>query len=141
MRVVIDTNVALDLWVFEDASVDMLRAALDSGAITPLRSDAVDAEFAEVLARPQFCVAAQRRQGLMARWQTRALRVDPVTASALRCRDGDDQKFLDLAAAGNAAWLLTKDKALLRLARQARASGLRIAAPRALRNAQDNLFA
>jgi len=33
------------------------------------------------------------------------------------CRDPDDQKFLEIAGAAGAATLITRDKALLRLAR------------------------
>ncbi|MGI4857360.1 MAG: PIN domain-containing protein, partial [Janthinobacterium lividum] len=35
-----------------------------------------------------------------------------------RCSDRDDQKFLELAARSGAHWLVTKDKALLKLARR-----------------------
>ena len=41
-----------------------------------------------------------------------------------RCTDPDDQKFLDLALHAHAKWLVSRDKALLRLARKARPLGL-----------------
>jgi predicted nucleic acid-binding protein len=48
-----------------------------------------------------------------------------------RCRDRDDQKFLELAFAAKASVLLTRDKALLRLAgRTRRRCGFDIVAPR-----------
>lgn len=53
-----------------------------------------------------------------------------VPASLPRCRDPHDQKFLELALAAQADALVTKDQALLELAR--RKLPFRIAAPQAL---------
>jgi predicted nucleic acid-binding protein len=47
----------------------------------------------------------------------------------LRCRDADDQVFIDLALVHRARWLLTRDKALLALARRARPLGTEILRP------------
>jgi predicted nucleic acid-binding protein len=47
----------------------------------------------------------------------------------MRCTDPDDQVFIDLALACKARWLLSKDRALLKLARRARALGLSIQPP------------
>ncbi|OXH83132.1 nucleotide-binding protein, partial [Burkholderia multivorans] len=47
-----------------------------------------------------------------------------------KCKDRDDQKFLELARAAQAEWLVSKDRALLKLAkRTARDFGFRIAQP------------
>ena len=55
---------------------------------------------------------------------------DPPPAPLdLRCSDPDDQVFLDLALATRARWLLTHDRALLKLARRAGRSGLHILPP------------
>jgi uncharacterized protein len=51
-------------------------------------------------------------------------------ARALRCTDPDDQKFIDLAVATGARWLVSRDRAVLKLRRQAWASGgVQIVAP------------
>jgi predicted nucleic acid-binding protein len=47
------------------------------------------------------------------------------------CRDPDDQKFIDLALAAKAQWLVSRDKALLALAKRAKARGLLIVKPEA----------
>ena len=39
------------------------------------------------------------------------------------CRDPDDQKFLELAQASGAQWLISKDRDLLKLARRTRKAG------------------
>jgi predicted nucleic acid-binding protein len=55
----------------------------------------------------------------------------PCTPAAprLRCTDPDDQVFVDLSLAEGVRWLLSHDRALLRLARKARALNLCVAAP------------
>ena len=59
---------------------------------------------------------------------------EPVPAAEpsprLVCRDPDDQKFIDLALASGARWLISRDKALLALAKRARPRGLLVLPPR-----------
>jgi predicted nucleic acid-binding protein len=128
-RAVLDTNVLLDLWLFDDPSVRALRAAIEAGAVQALRSGECDAEFADVLGRAQFGLADGQQQQLLQRWAGCSGPIDTVTAAPLTCVDADDQKFLDAAFSARADWLLTRDKALLRLARRAGAAGLCICTP------------
>jgi hypothetical protein len=54
----------------------------------------------------------------------------PGAAARLHCSDPDDQKFIDLAIAARAHTLVTRDKALLRLARKAlERHGVRVCRP------------
>jgi putative PIN family toxin of toxin-antitoxin system len=131
-RVVIDTNVLLDFWVFDDPRARQLREALESGRIQGLRDGATVDELAEVLSRPRFGLEAVRQMALLREWDRLAV-AEPAAAGAspLRCADPLDQKFLDLAAAARADWLVSKDKALLKLARKARPLGLAILLPEA----------
>lgn len=67
-------------------------------------------------------------------WSLHGHRVEtpppPGAASRLLCTDGDDQKFIDLGVALRAHTLVTRDKALLRLARKALdRHGLRVCRP------------
>jgi putative PIN family toxin of toxin-antitoxin system len=130
-RAVIDTNVLLDFWVFDDPAARPLRAALYGGTVIAVSSgDCVD-EFTEVLMRATFKLETERRFDILRRWDRLAERVDRVHPATLSCTDPHDQKFLDLASTARADWLVTKDKALLKLARRARNDGLLILTPTA----------
>jgi predicted nucleic acid-binding protein len=125
-RVVLDTHILLDCWVFDDVRARPLRGALESGRVMALRCAQTDAELEAVLPRPRFALDEAAREALLWRWQALALEVPAPSAAPLRCADTSDQKFLDLALAGGARWLVTRDKALLALVRRARAAGLEI---------------
>jgi len=130
-RVVLDTNVLLDLWLFEDPRVRGLREAIESHRLQASRSADCDAEFAEVLQRPQFGLDAAGRDRILAHWAESSEPIGAVRLAPWLCADPDDQKFLDAAYSSSAQWLLTRDKALLALARRAEACGLRIGSPEA----------
>lgn len=56
----------------------------------------------------------------------------PSLAGGLRCTDPDDQKFIDFAVAHRATWLVSRDRAVLKLRRRALAShGVQILPPAA----------
>jgi putative PIN family toxin of toxin-antitoxin system len=130
-RAVIDTNVLLDFWVFDDPVTRPLKAALESGRVNALRSgDSVD-ELTQVILREKFELETEARFGVLREWDRLATPVARVFPAPIACSDPHDQKFLDLAYTGRADWLVTKDKALLKLARRARRDGLLIVAPAA----------
>lgn len=127
---VLDTNVLLDLWLFRDPVVEPLRTALAAGVVRAFRSPATDAEFAEVLGRPElFSIAPDRQALLLEQWQAAATPAEATRSAPWVCRDPLDQKFLDLAVSVRAGWLITKDRDLLKLARKARREGLLIVTP------------
>ncbi len=128
---VLDTNVLLDLFVFDGPSVRALRAAIDSGSLRPLRSADCDAEFEQVLGRDRFGLDMAARRQVLARWAQCSAPIARVAPTPLTCADPDDQKFLDAAFSAGADWLLTRDQALLGLARRAQVAGVRIAKPAA----------
>lgn len=139
LRAVIDTNVLLDFWVFDDPASRALREAIEDRRITALRSGALIDEFVDVLMRPGFDISTDRRFEILRHWDGVAVAVEPSAAvppalvgplaAPLTCSDASDQKFLDLALSAQADWLVTKDKALLKLARRAAQRGLAILQP------------
>ncbi len=116
---VLDTNTVLALWLFHDPALEALRQWIDAGRCRLVaRADALE-ELRRVLAYAQFGLDASRQHALRARYLARlVLLPDAAHAGELpSCRDPDDQKFLEIAGAAGPATLITRDKALLRLAR------------------------
>ncbi|MCF7222424.1 putative toxin-antitoxin system toxin component, PIN family [Lysobacter chinensis] len=126
-RIVLDTNAWLDLLVFSDPRIDAIRAALDSGMLEAVTNAECREEWRRVLGYPLLALEPDRRLALIEAFDATAACLDtqPVEVPALpRCRDPDDQKFLELALAANARWLVSRDKALLKLDRHTRRGGL-----------------
>lgn len=130
-RAVLDTNVLLDFWVFDAPAARPLRAAFEDGRLVALRSGECVDEFTQVIMRERFDLATEARFAILREWDRRATPVARVFPAPFACSDPHDQKFLDLACTARADWLVTKDKALLKLARRARRDGLLILAPAA----------
>jgi len=125
-RVVLDSNIWVDILIFDDAVARPIRAALEAGRRDAIISPACREELRRVLDYPQFAHYAVDAQAALA-WVDRVTRsvADPEDAARAqgetfvpRCKDRDDQKFLALADAANATYLVSKDKAVLKLKRR-----------------------
>ena len=122
LRLVLDTNVWLDWLVFDDASIAPIRAAVTADRAEVFIDAACEAELERALGYDlgkravdiAACIAACRR---VARKIDSAL-PEPERARLPTCRDPDDQKFLEAALAAGAGFLVTRDRALLDLARR-----------------------
>lgn len=139
LLVVLDTNVVLDLWLFTDPRTALLRNALQCGRVRALVTEPILAELSHVLQRPFVQPWGVSVQGVLADLLACSQQVLPPPRQAPlppRCSDEDDQKFIDLAWGWPAAWLLSRDRAVLKLARAARSRGLRIDTPEAWAAAQ-----
>ena len=114
--VVVDTNVALDLLIFSDPRTGPLRQLLAEGRLAWIATQVMRDELERVLAYAHIVErmdyyrveAAQ----VLAAFDTQARLVETAPRVAYVCKDADDQKFIDLAAAHRAI-LLSKDKAVL----------------------------
>lgn len=135
---VVDTNVLLDLYYWEDPRSVKLRAAIDSGSLVPVRDRASLREWAEVLDRPRFGLEFDAVSALLEAWCRRALPVPEVLVEEagqklvekrIFCRDPLDQKFLELAAAARALGLVTKDKLVLRAGKKLARLGVKTELP------------
>jgi len=136
LRVVLDTNVLISLYVFADSRFAPLRARIESGAWQAVTNDACFGEFRRVLGYPMFALTQEQQAGALTAYAASAAHHDGALVAAAtalpRCKDRDDQKFLELARDSSAGWLVTADKDLLRLARRDRLRGLfRILTPEA----------
>lgn len=130
---VIDTNIVLDLLVFEDPAHVPLRDAVQQGHVVWLATAAMRDELERVLAYPQIArrLAARLKpaHAVLAQFDGWSRRMPPAARAAVRCRDPDDQIFIDLAVAHRAG-LLSKDALVLRLRKRLAALGVAAAARR-----------
>lgn len=121
-RLVLDTNVWLDWFIFDDPAVAALKAAHRDGSVEIVIDEACLQEFDRVLVYPEFALTGSQRSAFLAEVGRRTTRheasMDAPVSALPRCNDPDDQKFLELARDAKADWLVTRDKALLRLARK-----------------------
>lgn len=129
-RLILDTQLILDWMLFRDPSMAALGQAVEAGRVRWLACMGMRRECEHVLTRP----ALQRwKPDLLAvaeRWDRLAeMQPEPPAAPRLRCRDPDDQVFLDLALACRVDALLSRDRDLLSLRRPATQLGLLIARP------------
>ena len=128
-RLVLDTNIVLDWLYFADPRCAALAQAVASGEVCWLACGAMHDELAHVLARGVRVHRPGDVDAVWAGWQrwceTLERIADPVPPG-LRCTDPDDQKFIDFALQVGASALLSRDRAVLKLARRAALHGLRI---------------
>ena len=113
---VLDTNIVLDLWVFDDPASAPLRASLQEGQTQWLATAAMREELARVLDYPHIARRLSARaltaQAVLAHFDRHA-RLQPGAPKApYVCKDADDQKFIDLAVQHGAA-LHSKDAQVL----------------------------
>jgi len=118
---VLDTNIALDLFVFDDPATAPLRAHLERQPGVWLATAAMRDELARVLDYPLIArrLDAQGRpaRAVLEAFDRSARLVPDAPKSAFTCKDADDQKFIDLASAHRAT-LVSKDAAVLCMARR-----------------------
>jgi putative PIN family toxin of toxin-antitoxin system len=126
---VLDTNIALDLFVFQDPATAPLRELLDRATGEWLATAAMREELLRVLAYPQIArrLAAQARpaQEVLDAFDRCTRLVPEAPKAAYTCKDGDDQKFIDLAAAHRAT-LVSKDDAVLCMAKRLARVGVHV---------------
>jgi putative PIN family toxin of toxin-antitoxin system len=119
--VVFDTNVLLDLFVFNDFRALHLKQALLEKKIDALASLKTLEEFADVISRPLFSLERADQEKILQQWVSLARLLDDqnLLVSPWRCQDPDDQIFLDLAFTAKPCTLMSKDNAVLKFAARA----------------------
>ncbi len=130
---VVDTNVVLDWLVFRDPSIAALEPALARGSLHWFGTAAMRNELEHVLTYEPLSAWPHEPLAVLSAWDGWVHQVEPAQpspADSLRCTDPDDQKFIDLALQLGRCTLLSRDRALLRLARRASVRGVTILAPR-----------
>ena len=127
--IVLDTNIVLDLLVFDDPAAGPLKAALAAGDLRWLATPAMRDELARVLdypkIAPRLAFYGRAASAVLAAFDAQAEPADVAPKAPLTCQDPDDQKFIDLAVAHKAV-LLSKDKAVTSMKKRLLAHGVQV---------------
>ncbi len=118
-NLILDTNVWLDWLIFQDDLILPIRQQVVERQFKLVATAHMRAELADVLQRPYF----DHRQLNVELCLSEFDRVTTLVAAApiypLKCKDPDDQVFIDLVMSLEPALLLSKDRAVLKLAKRA----------------------
>ncbi|MDO8714407.1 MAG: putative toxin-antitoxin system toxin component, PIN family [Polynucleobacter sp.] len=119
--VVLDTNILLDIFVFNDERAVDLKQAILEQSIQVVASQKTLEELADVLSRPLFKLDEEAQAAILVQWKSIAHQVDDsnLAPAPWKCQDADDQIFLDLAYQFRPAILISKDNAVLQIASRA----------------------
>ena len=128
--IVFDTNVLLDLFVFNDFRAIHLKEVLLSRQIDAIASPKTLEEFADVISRPLFSLDTDAQEQILVKWRllARVLEDQNLLSAPWQCQDADDQVFLDLAYTAKPCTLISKDNEILKLANRAANEGIQITA-------------
>ena len=129
--VVLDTNAVLDWLVFRHPSCSAWEDHLRTNKVRWLATEAIRAEWLHVLGRGVGAAWSPDLVGLEAAWadHVRLVAPGPPPLTLPRCSDPDDQKFVALAVQARARWLVTRDRALLKLRRPLARHGVAVLTP------------
>jgi predicted nucleic acid-binding protein len=131
--VVLDNNVVLDWMLFLNPDGLAVGEAIEAGRMRWISTPDMRAELSHVL-----------QSGRLSRWRpdgtlilskygslSREVPCAPPAQPELRvrCTDPDDQGFIDLSVAARVRWLLTRDRAVLKVASRLRATGVEVLTP------------
>jgi putative PIN family toxin of toxin-antitoxin system len=108
-RVVIDTNVLISALLTETGSEATVISLVRSGQIEWFVSEAILAEYDEVIQRPKFSAIRPDRIKSLIRTLNKAVVVVPIVKSDIS-PDEPDNRFLECAEAAKADFLVTGNK-------------------------------
>ena len=115
---ILDTNVVLDMLIFDDPHIPPIRELVADGQLRWIADRAQRIELERVLQysqiAPRVAFYGKTVEGALAAFDAAVEYVPEAQKIRLTCTDPDDQHFLDLASA-HQALLVSKDKAVLKL--------------------------
>ena len=129
--IVLDTNIVLAVFVFNDLAAEPLREALLSNQLDWLVTQPMRDELARVLAYPKIAARLAyyklSASDVLARFDKHTRLVEVAPKASVTCSDADDQKFIDLVVQ-RSALLLSKDKDVISMKKRLIAQGIRVQA-------------
>lgn len=109
MRAVIDTNIFLAGLLNADGGAAKIIRAFRDGAFELIVTHDVFDEYVRVIHLFDNDVPSHKSEELLELVFAKAVKVRPASAKGL-CSDADDEKFLSAALAGEADFIVTKNK-------------------------------
>jgi putative PIN family toxin of toxin-antitoxin system len=127
---ILDTNIILDLFVFNDPGLAALKPALLAGLenkqLNWIATTDMRIELERVLTYPKITPRMAFYQvtadDVLSKFDQLATLVEPASKAKWICKDPDDQRFIDLAVQHQAT-LLSKDQAILCMAKRMLTAG------------------
>ena len=117
-RIVIDTNILLDVIFFEHPHVEGLKNAIENGQLEAWSCKLIWEEFLDVMRRPAFYKNEETYQKMIGKaLKYFQFETKEIQRTAFKCRDPDDQIFIDLAVIKAPCWLISRDLEVLKLAK------------------------
>jgi putative PIN family toxin of toxin-antitoxin system len=136
VKLVLDTNVVIDWLVFDDAYLADFRRKVQAGAVRIVTHAPALDELRRVLGYRELKLDADRQAHVLARYEAQTSLVEWGASAAEafadipkgfpRCRDPDDNPFLQLAWHAKVDALVSRDNAVLKLARRVKRFGFQI---------------
>lgn len=133
---VLDTNIVLDLLVFQDPAIGPLHLAINRGDFDWIATVGMRDELKRVLTYPAISARLEKRaiqetigtpldpaSAVLQQFDTMSRMLSAPGKAPVTCRDRDDQIFIDLAVAHQAV-LLSKDRAVLCMKKRLLALGV-----------------
>ena len=116
---VLDTNIWLDILLFNDPSVKKLSNLIFKKEILVLSCKQCDDEFSRVLKYKNLGIEKEKQNYMLRTYKEFVKNIDFVetlnSSNIPKCHDSDDQKFVNLSCINHVDWLLTKDKQILKM--------------------------
>ena len=114
---VLDTNVVLDMLIFDDPHIPPIRELVAKGEVRWIADQTQRIELERVLhysqIAPRVAFYGKTPEGVMAAFDAAVEYVAEAPKIRFTCTDPDDEHFLDLASQ-HQALLVSKDKAVLK---------------------------
>ncbi len=136
MNCVLDTNVVIDWLVFDDPFMSPLRTSVRDGRVVVITHQPAVDELRRVLSYRALKLSTARQNEVLREYETRTTHAAgqdglPDERSHLpkgfpRCRDSDDDHFLELAYRARAHALVSRDEAVLATGRRCRMFGFSV---------------
>ena len=126
---VLDTNVVLGWLVFRDPRCEAWAAGIESGALRWVGTPWMRDELAHMLGHSSLAKWSPKAEHALTFFDRWCALQPPPPPCHLRCTDPDDQVFADLAVHTQAKWLLTHDRALLKMRRRLGLKGVAVLTP------------